>query len=533
MALKNKGNNITFLVVLGGILIGYGFGAAFVEQNISRLAAVYIILGAASLIICIIRIRSLWPKALPSSSHWKKHALLFFLLMLWTIFFVLINLLAYRGDWRLDMTKAKQHTLTDDTQKFIKNLYQEIQLTAFYTGLPPKYLEDLFGEYERVSNGRITTEIIDPIVQIGYASQFGHTINSNEHKVFVQSGNETRELDFTGGVLTEEQLTNAIVRVIREVRRVYFLTGHNEYNIGEEDDQGLKTFETLLATNHVISKRLMLDLRGEIPDDCDVLVIAGPKSHLTPKEEEIISQYLERGGDALFLIEHTVVTTPDKPLTEEQKALNPSLNGILTDWGIRVADDVVVDLASHASGDVGSPATRNYMARRSIVNDLDYTFFVRPRSIAMHNKRRPTVKLAPIILTASEKNSWGETNRMLDVKFNAGIDRAGPVPIAFALREGANEEEGDDSDTRIIVITDADFLTNAYIDRYSNAKLGINAINWLSEVDYQVLFGKKDIEVERLDLTSRQKRVVGVILFAMPMIIAGIGIMVWVRRRIL
>ena len=33
----------------------------------------------------------------------------------------------------------------------------------------------------------------------------------------------------------------------------------------------------------------------------------------------MIEEYLDRGGDALFLIEHVVVTTPDKPLTAEEE----------------------------------------------------------------------------------------------------------------------------------------------------------------------------------------------------------------------
>ncbi|HQP10001.1 MAG TPA: hypothetical protein PKV41_01290, partial [Candidatus Omnitrophota bacterium] len=85
----------------------------------------------------------------------------------------------------------------------------------------------------------------------------------------------------------------------------------------------------------------------------------------------------------------------------------------------------------------------------------------------------------------------------------------------------------------IIVITDADFLTNAFIGQYSNANLGINAVSWLTETDYQVLIEKKDIEVARLDLTSQQKRLVGFILFMMPVFIAIIGIMVWIRQRII
>lgn len=527
--MKNNSKNIPFLFALGVALLAYGFGAFYVKQYITRLAAACVLLGAADVLICFVRIRRLSPK-FSTFSRWKKVVLFTALVVLWSALYIEVNYLAYHNNKRWDFTKTKQHTLTDNTEGLIGDLHQEIRMTAFYAGLPPKYLEDLLNEYERLSDGKIIAEIIDPIVRIGYASQFGNTINSKEHKVFVRSGDEKREVDFTDKILTEEQLTNAIVRVTRKIRRVYFLTGHNEYNIYEEGDTGLKTFETLLATNHVISKRIMLGIEGDIPKDCDVLVIAGPKSHFTKQEEETINEYLLGGGDALFLIEGVIVTTPDKPLTEDELGKNPSLNNILNNWGINVADDIVVDLSSHASGDVGSPATNNYMAHRSIVSGLDYTFFIRPRSISIRKGRRFSVRLAPIILTASKKSSWGETDRTLEVKFDEGIDRAGPVPFAFAIWE--KKEEGDASDTRIIVITDADFLTNAYIGQYSNARLGVNAINWLSEVDYQVMFDKKDVSVQRLDLTSQQKRIVGVMLFLMPLVVATAGIMTWIGVKL-
>ena len=529
MALRNESRNLCVLLLLGVILIAYGTGSAYVASAISRVAAALVILGAAALLICYARVRSLMPKML-SASRWKRYLLFFLLVALWAGLYVEVNYFAYRYNTRWDLTRAGLHTLTDSTADVISRLYQGIRVTAFHVGLPPKYLEDLLREYKRLSGGKITTEIIDPIVHIGYAAQFGNVFSGKEQKVFVQSGSEQREVDFTGGVLTEEQLTNAIIQVTRKVRQAYFLIGHNEFDIYEEGESGLNVFQALLSANNILTKRLMLGTDAEIPKDCDVLVIAGAKEHLTKKEEDLISEYLKKGGDALFLIEQTIVTTPEKPLTADELTKNSSLNSILNDWGLNVADDVVVDLASHASGDVGSPATRNYLTHRSIVNDLDYTFFVRPRSLSIVKDRRDTVKLAPIILTASDEKSWGETNRMLQVKYDEGIDRAGPVPIAFAIWE--SKEEGEASDTRIIVITDADFLTNALIGQYSNARLGVNTINWLTETDYKVFFESKNIEIDRLDLTSRQKRMIGVILFLMPVFIVVIGIMVWIKQRI-
>lgn len=106
----------------------------------------------------------------------------------------------------------------------------------------------------------------------------------------------------------------------REKRKVYFITGHGEYDITDEGDKGLSKLIKLLDANNVETKKLMLGIKGEIPDDCDVLIIAGPHNALTEKEEKIIKAYLAQGGDALFLIENMPLTTPDKPLTEEENS---------------------------------------------------------------------------------------------------------------------------------------------------------------------------------------------------------------------
>tara|TARA_R110001592_G_C13108622_1_gene744733 strand:+ start:833 stop:1666 length:834 start_codon:yes stop_codon:yes gene_type:complete len=276
----------------------------------------------------------------------------------------------------------------------------------------------------------------------------------------------------------------------------------------------------------------MLGIENAIPEDCDVLIIAGPRNELTEQENVLINAYLEQGGDALFLIEHTVVGTAGSTLTEKELHSNPSLNNLLNPWGLHVENDVVVDLSNHIQSDIGSPATKNYLPHKAITEGLDYTFYVRPRSISVLENRRLSTKIAPIVLTATPDNSWGETNRFQEIRFNKGIDKPGPVPISFVvLNERGDEKEGRKlSDTRIIVFTDADFLSNAYIKQYSNAQMGLNIVNWLSELDYQAIIGQEEAKVERLDLTSKQRRIVVVMLFLIPLFIALCGIGVWRRQ---
>jgi ABC-type uncharacterized transport system involved in gliding motility auxiliary subunit len=279
---------------------------------------------------------------------------------------------------------------------------------------------------------------------------------------------------------------------------------------------------------------LMLGVSQSIPIDCDVLIIAGPKTQLSQNEETIINDYLTNGGDALFLIEHTLVTTPDKPLSAEQLQKNPSLNTILNQWGLDVQSDIVVDLTNHIGDDVGSPATKNYQRHKALTEGLDYTFYVRPRSIRILPQRRASIKHAVIASTASTENSWAETNRTLDIQFDPSTDTAGPVAFSYVVIEQKNEalQSHKSSDTRIIVFTDADFLSNVFIEQYSNAQMGLNLVNWLAELDYKIFLSVKETKVERLDLTSKQKRQVIVILFLLPFFLVIAGLVVWLRTKV-
>ena len=502
MALNKNPRSLPLLFGIGAICFLYGLGYTYIENHFSPLAIIISLIGVFCILACIFELKKHTQRSV-KLFKWRKYGFILFVVMFSSIFLVGINYLSYRYNLRWDVTEARQHTLTESTIRVIKALKQKVEIIAFYVGIPPKYLEDSFREYERLSKGKITTEIIDPIVQIGYAAQFGSVISGKERKVIVRSRGERRDIDFTNQPLTREQLTNAIIRVTRDTRIVYFVTGHGEYDISDDSDKGLSTLVKLLTQNNIETKKLMLGIDKKIPDDSSVLIIAGPRNPLVEEEEDIIKAYLERGGDALFLIENTPMTTTDRPLTEQEKFKNPTLNNILNHWGIDIADDIVVDLDSHIGKDVGCPATRNYLSHRAIVKDLDYTFYIRPRSISALEDRRESIKIAPLVLTASERNSWAETDTTLHVQFDEGLDKPGPVPIAYVIWEPKEEDNPSDTliplraqagtGTRIIVFTDADFLSNLFIGQYSNAEMGLNVINWLSELDYQVFLDQKEI----------------------------------------
>jgi ABC-type uncharacterized transport system involved in gliding motility auxiliary subunit len=539
----NKRNLLPLFCGFALLSLTFGLSLFYVEQQFSYLAIVLTTLGGIAFLVLLSLIikhsfgqtNSAGRITLFSFKRWKKLIIVCCIVTVSIGFIGVSHYLANHSNVRWDVTQNKQHTLSSNTIEFISSLTNEVQLTAFHVGMPPKYLLDLFNEYERVSAGVIKTDIIDPIEQIAYAAKFGNAINADERKVIVQSGENRKDVDFSLSALSEEKLTNAIASVSRAPRTVYFLTGHGEYSSSSQEYAGLSKFKQLLSDNNITSKTLMLGISQSIPADCDVLIIAGPKNALSQTEETIIGDYLTKGGDALFLIEHTIVTTPDKPLSADQLQKNPSLNVILNQWGLDVQSDIVVDFTNHIGDDVGSPATKNYQRHKALTEGLDYTFYVRPRSIRVLPQRRASIKHAVIVSTASTENSWAETNRTLDIQFDPNTDTPGPVPFAYVVIEEKNSEDPQNkksSDTRLIVFTDADFLSNVYIHQYSNAQMGLNLVNWLAELDYKTFVSAKEIKVERLDLTSKQKRQVIVILFLLPFMFVIAGLVVWLRTKV-
>lgn len=523
---KTGARLLAVMVPMGVVLIICAGAYFYVEQSIDTISMSLSILGASFL--CLRLIRQGKPQSgVARNVQWKRAARLISGSSLLIVLLAGVNYLAHRLPYRWDVTQYNQHTLTQTTVAFVDRIQHPVELTAFYVGLPPKYLADLLNEYQRISNGKITITIVDPIQDIAYAAKYGNVISGKERKLIVVSGERRNDIDFSDSPLTEEQLSNALARIARESRQVYFLTGHGERSLSANGNESFSLFAALLRANNIHSKSLMLGIEQTIPEDCDVLIIAGPSSKLTVLETALVQSYLEEGGDALFLIEAMTISQANLAQTAEQEDKSPTLNNILNNWGIDVGSDIVVDLSSHVGGDVGSPATRNYVAHKAITEGLDYTFYIRPRSIVALNQHRASIRLAPIVLTASEKQSWAETSRTLDINFDEGIDTPGPVSIAYVIWE--EKEKAEKSDTRIIAFTDADFLSNAYLNQYSNAEMGMNIVNWLSELDYTVFLDQKKVEVERLDLTSKQRRIVVALLFLMPLLFALRGLYVWLQ----
>jgi len=501
------------LIVLGLIILSIAPGLA---------SSISLILGLVlSLIFIIGNLDKLKRFFERRSARYGTNALAMALMVVGIL--ILINFISGRHNRRFDTTAGGQFSLAEQTKKVLKSLKKEVKITAFFRPENRGRMEDLLSEYAYYSR-KIKYEFIDPDKRPAVAKRYG--IKSYGTTVIEAPGKEERI--FT---TSEQDLTNAIIKVTREGKKViYFLEGHGEKDIdvelvGNKGGDGYSFAKKAMQNEDYEVKKILLAREEKVPDDCTVLVVAGPKTDLLPKEKEMIQKYLDKGGKALFLL--------DPPPAN-------GLKDLLDRWGFEIGDDVILDVSGIGSlfgAGPSIPIVARYEKHTITENFRIMTAFPYARSVSV--KEKPGEGISVQALAKTSSRSWAESDlNQPEAKFDRDKDRRGPITVAAVATKDVETKEatspisGKKKKTRIVVFGDSDFCSNAYFHFQGNGDLFMNAISWLAEEEDLISIRPKSPEDRRVNLTKRQSKIifwVGVVL--LPLAVLGTGIVIYAKRR--
>lgn len=221
---------------------------------------------------------------------------------------------------------------------------------------------------------------------------------------------------------------------------------------------------------------------------------------------------------------------------------DPLLAYLESAWGIRVEDDVVVDLVSpnYTGLDQLTPAVTpdSYNTTSSItsplIEDQRVTFLPVARSISYDANAASAITVTPLLTTTEtggQMTSWGEmtnpyTSGTLQFDDN---DIPGPVTMAVSAEDA-------DTGARLVVVGDADFASNDALNYGTSGNDGffINAVNWLAEGEDAVELPATNFTQRTLDRPFSQVGLGVVVISAtclIPLIVLAAGTIVWVTRR--
>ncbi|HEY5132099.1 MAG TPA: DUF4350 domain-containing protein [Candidatus Krumholzibacteriaceae bacterium] len=433
---------------------------------------------------------------------------------------VFLQTIASRHSVRFDSTSNRRFSLSDQTEKILKGLMKDVDFTCFFKSDAPErtQLADLLREYAGV-NPHVKYVFIDPDKDPVAARR--HKIKNYGTTVVESGGNEEQIPE-----ITEEKLTNALLRVTRETKKIiYCLTGHGEKSIDDTQSTGLSTLkQSVEAEGYAI--RNLLTLRDSIPSDCSVLVIPGPEKDILPAERTLMERYLSGGGKLLVLVD---------PVTEIAQ-----LDSLVAEFGIDITNSIIIDrFGKLLAGNYLTPIVNKYGKHAITENFRLASFFPQARALTIA-KNKPAGAEAHVLASTGE-SSYAETN-IADVlkgktQFEPGQDIAGPVNVAVVATMDAprTAQKGPDNrarHSRVVVFGDSDFASNAYITLSGNKDLILNTIGWLAEEEDLISVRAKNPVSQPVVLNVRQGRVVFWLpVVALPAIVGLIGVLVVLNRR--
>jgi len=433
-----------------------------------------------------------------------------------------VNVLSAMYHWRIDTTQRRIHSLSDQTVELLKSLDRDVQAVAFYRDQERGEFEHLLKEYAYHSS-RFSYRFVDPDKTPREARSY--RIKSYGTTVLEVGQREER---LQGA--DERTLTNAIARAVREGQKViYFLTGHGEVSVESTARDGFRRLRELLEeANYVVRDGLMLSKTPRVPADCDLLVVAGPRAPFYAGELDSLRAYLERGGDALFLLD------PSPPT---------GLEDVLVDWGVGTGANYIVEGSTMGrlhGFDFSMPMVGRYgehpvtQKHHGLV-----TVFLIARTIQAAGTV-PGVDVTELAMTSAA--SWGEVdlstlNSGKQPRFDEGKDARGPLSLAMAVTAPPRTREvqdrpGSRAKTQLVVFGDSDFANNQLISEAGNADLLLNAVSWLVEEGRLIAIRPKERGYRPVRLTEGEgTRLKWLSLLIIPAIPVVAGVLVWWRRR--
>ncbi len=427
----------------------------------------------------------------------------------------MINFFANRYNKSYDSTSNKQFTLSDQTIKIAKGLQQPLVIT--YWDQPTKFTaaRDLLDRYKNLSP-KIDVEYMDADKKRTQAIAAGV---KSLGTIFIDIGTKHQEAKS----LTEEEITGAIVRALKGGERLAcFVLGSGEHSIDSTERNGFSGAKDLLEKNNYKTQTLKMLEKVEIPKECTIVTVAGPRHDYIQPEVDALKAYVEGGGHAVFMLD------PPLKFAKEEIDDNAALTGVLADWGVTVDKDLVLDTSG-----VGQifglgpefPLVTSYESH-PIVSTMKETptGFPIARSLEVKNGDHTTVEK----LFSTTENSFATTNLASSEIKQSKDDKKGPLVLGAA----GNYNGTGDAKGRFVVIGSSNWCSNSFLRFNGNRDLFLNIYNWLSSDEDLISIRPKEPEDRRLNMNARQVSMVfytTVILIPLFIILAGIS--VWWKRR--
>ena len=433
----------------------------------------------------------------------------------------------------IDMTANKLYTISEESREKIASLPEDDKIQIYMFDFEEQaVLVDVIKQYERI-NSNISVEVIKtqdrPDLASKYNIESGYytIVISNGEKNKIYTSNDFYFYDSVTGKdidITEQRMTSGIISVssIGKITPIYMLTGHEEVNA----ETLMFYLSTDLELENYELKNLDLLSVGEVPEDCQALMVVSPKKDFSEKETNAIKTYIEKGKNIIWLSD---------PYSAEEEM--PNIKSILDMYGVNIRQDGVVAEQDKNKMMYESPGLIIPTVKSTKITDkIEKVLLIYSGKLEFSDNIDDLKVIRTDVLTTGEKSFF---------RTNIENTSAGPMEgeqiganVVGAILEKYVGEEGKAS--KLIVFANSAFATDmpiyslnsarAAVKFYQNTDLMLNAVQYAAEIDEPITI-RKTVETTAYTAGVAQDRTIKYIIYCFPIAIIGCGIIVWQLRR--
>lgn len=486
-----------------------------------------------------------WSRARTSLERGRTALLVVVQIVLILIVFSQLNYLSCRRHHAWDLSANQRFSVSETTRNILADLGSEVRVVMAF--LPSSDLNEevrgLLEEYDRLGGDALAAEYLDLSRSRARISELRdrHGIEfAGDQVVIIGQNDRVRTLpaeelvtrDPSSGLVLEFKGEQALTAALLEVteqrqRKIYLLTGDRR---AEELVRIAEQIQPLANAQNARLEGLVLEGRESIPEDADVLFLAGPAEDLTARELELIRDYWDnqRGGLVILL---------------DPSAKTPNLHALLRQHGVAPRNDRVLSVLSipgvtaRKSLDVpvslmpGTGPTRERAALSTTLTGQTQSIEVLAGDDLLMSEN-----IRPIPLMIAATGFWGETEFQADdVSYNPGTDAGQPDPVftAAAVEKGV---PGDPTlaqgTSRLVVVGNANLISPDGRTSQVAADFTMASINWVMNREALVGISPRQPTVFTLGGSPSQ---IAMLQSLVILLIPGLALfaagLVWWKRR--
>jgi len=484
--------------------------------------------------------------------HWRSIALNAAVVAAAVAVTLLANAALTLHDQHIDLTRERVYTPSQRALKVVDELQEPVRLTYFYRGQDPegRRVRDVLGVMAKRSP-LFELRAVDPDKEPELARAAGvrvynaGVLEAQGRKLLVQTTDES-------------EIALGIQRVLRErVVTVCFLEGHGElpmdnfefhthlegvsgHSHGDTSSQyvqmpghGIGRLRRVLEAQGYLARKIVLATSSAVPEDCQALIVANPRTTFLPAESVAVEAYLQRGGALLALLDLGFV-------------LEPRLAALFEQLGARLPQEVVVDPLSHYARDSEMVAVTAYEPG-PVTRGLSMTFFAGARPL---EAVAPAAGLVAAPLFASSRDSYTRAVEPAGVHghgYTAGghahdhgpkrpgtgaAPRPGPRLLALAVEGKLPGAAPGAPPMRAVIVGDADFASNSFLPYLANGDLALAMVRWLAREERGTAVASRIPVPPMIVLTGAQMRAIFLVVeVLLPLAAFALAAFAWWRRR--